>query len=205
MGLELCDSVTTHVATAEMPTRWGRFQALGFERSTQDNLETAVALVMGDISAGTPLVRIHSQCLTGDVFGSLRCDCGEQFKRAMAAIAKEGAGILIYEKQEGRGIGLMAKLQAYELQDRGMDTVEANEHLGLAVDYRDFVLPAEILKHLCVNRVRLLTNSPQKVAALAGAGIEVVERISCEVSPNPHALFYLTTKKMKLGHVLTMV
>jgi GTP cyclohydrolase II len=205
MGLELCDSVTTHVATAEMPTRWGRFRALGFKRSTENNLETAVALVMGDISAGTPLVRVHSQCLTGDVFGSLRCDCGEQFKRAMAAIAKEDAGILIYEKQEGRGIGLMAKLQAYELQDSGMDTVEANEHLGLAVDYRDFVLPAEILKHLGVGRVRLLTNNPQKVAALAGAGIEVVERIPCEVSPNPHALFYLATKKMKLGHVLTMV
>lgn len=205
MGLNLCECITTLVATAEMPTRWGQFQALGFERSTGDNVETAVALVMGDISAGVPLVRIHSQCLTSDVFGSLRCDCGEQFKRAMTAIAKEGTGILIYEKQEGRGIGLMAKLQAYELQDQGLDTVEANEHLGLAVDYRDFALPTEILKHLGVRRVRLLTNNPQKVAALAGAGIEVVERISCEVSPNPHALFYLTTKKMKLGHVLTMV
>jgi GTP cyclohydrolase II len=123
----------------------------------------------------------------------------------MQAIAEEGAGILIYEKQEGRGIGLMAKLQAYELQDEGLDTVEANEHLGLEVDCRDFALPAEILKHLEVSRVRLLTNNPQKVAALDGAGIEVVERIPCEVSPSPHALFYLTTKKLKLGHVLTMV
>jgi GTP cyclohydrolase II len=178
---------------------------MGFERSTKDNIETAVALVMGDISVRVPLVRIHSQCLTGDVFGSLRCDCGDQFKRAMKAIAEEGAGILIYEKQEGRGIGLMAKLQAYELQDRGLDTVEANEHLGLAVDCRDFALPAEILKHLGVGRVRLLTNNPQKVAALTGAGIEVTERIACEVSPSPHALFYLETKKAKMGHVLTMV
>jgi GTP cyclohydrolase II len=123
----------------------------------------------------------------------------------MHAIADEGAGILIYEKQEGRGIGLMAKLQAYELQDEGLDTVEANEHLGLAVDYRDFALPAGILKHLNVNRVRLLTNNPQKVAAMAGAGIEVVERVACEISPSAHDLFYLTTKKLKLGHVLTMV
>ena len=123
----------------------------------------------------------------------------------MDAIADEGAGILIYEKQEGRGIGLMAKLQAYELQDKGMDTVEANEHLGLAVDCRDFALPVAILKHLGVSRVRLLTNNPQKVAALAGAGIEVVERIPCEVSPSPQAMFYLTTKKLKLGHVLTVV
>ncbi len=205
MDSNLCDSTTTQVATANLPTRWGQFRAMGFERSAPDNVETAVALVMGDISAGAPLVRIHSECLTGDVFGSLRCDCGDQFNRAMSAIAKEGAGILIYEKQEGRGIGLMAKLRAYELQEEGFDTVEANEHLGLAVDYRDFALPVEILKHLSVSRVRLLTNNPQKIAAVASAGIEVVERIACEVSPSPQALFYLTTKKMKMGHVLTMV
>ena len=143
---EACGIAIKQVATADLPTRWGHFRAIGFERSTKDRLETAVALTMGDISAGAPLVRIHSQCLTGDVFGSLRCDCGEQLNRAMKAIAEEGAGILIYEEQEGRGIGLMAKLQAYALQDEGLDTVEANEHLGLAVDYRDFALPAEILE-----------------------------------------------------------
>jgi 3,4-dihydroxy 2-butanone 4-phosphate synthase/GTP cyclohydrolase II len=193
------------VASVELPTRWGHFRAIGFERPTKDSLETAVALVMGDISDGVLLVRIHSQCLTGDVFGSLRCDCGEQLNRAMEAIAEEGSGILIYEEQEGRGIGLMAKLQAYALQDEGLDTVEANEHLGLEVDYRDFALPAEILKHLGVRRVRLMTNNPQKVAALTSAGIRVVERVACEVSPGPDALFYLTTKKLRLGHLLAMV
>jgi 3,4-dihydroxy 2-butanone 4-phosphate synthase/GTP cyclohydrolase II len=196
---------TRHVATADLPTRWGHFRALGFERSTGDDLETAVALILGDVSAGAPLVRIHSECLTGDVFGSLRCDCGEQVNRAMKAIAEEGAGILIYEKQEGRGIGLMAKLQAYALQDEGLDTVEANQHLGLAVDSRDFALPAGILQHLGVHQVRLLTNNPQKVAALTAAGIQVVERVACEVSPGPEALFYLTTKKVRLGHLLEMV
>ena len=168
-------------------------------------MENAVALIMGDISTGVPLVRIHSQCLTGDVFGSLRCDCGEQLDHAMKAIAEEGAGILIYEEQEGRGIGLMAKLQAYALQDRGLDTVEANEHLGLAVDYRDFVLPAEILKRLGVHQLRLLTNNPQKLEALSEAGIQVVERVACEVLPGPDARFYLTTKKQRLGHLLAMV
>jgi 3,4-dihydroxy 2-butanone 4-phosphate synthase/GTP cyclohydrolase II len=201
----LGSAATRQIANADLPTRWGHFRALGFERSTEDGLETAVALVMGDISAAPPLVRIHSECLTGDVFGSLRCDCGEQLERAMQAIAEAGAGILIYEKQEGRGIGLMAKLQAYALQDLGLDTVEANEHLGLAVDCRDFALPAEILKHLGVDQVRLLTNSPQKLAALTGAGIQVVERVACEVSPSPDALFYLTTKKVRLGHLLAMV
>jgi GTP cyclohydrolase II len=205
MDLSVDGSITTQVASADLPTRWGQFRALGFERSTADGLETAVTLIMGDISSGVPLVRIHSQCLTGDVFGSLRCDCGGQLDFAMNAIAEEGAGILIYEKQEGRGIGLMAKLQAYGLQDKGLDTVQANERLGFEVDYRDFALPAAILKHLDVPRVRLLTNNLQKVAALTNAGIEVVERIACEVSPNPEALFYLTTKKQKLGHMLTMV
>jgi GTP cyclohydrolase II len=205
MDVTVDGSTTTQVANADLPTRWGQFRALGFERSTGDAVETAVVLIMGDISHGVPLVRIHSQCLTGDVFGSLRCDCGGQLDYAMRAIADEGAGILIYEKQEGRGIGLMAKLQAYGLQDKGLDTVEANQHLGFAADCRDFALPAGILKHLEVSRVRLLTNNPQKVAAVAGAGIEVLERLGCEVSPSPQALFYLTTKKLKLGHVLTLV
>jgi GTP cyclohydrolase II len=203
---ESCTGGTRQVASADLPTRWGQFRALGFERAIEGGcVETAMVLIMGDISTGAPLVRIHSQCLTGDVFGSLRCDCGEQLNRAMKLIAEDGAGILIYEKQEGRGIGLMAKLQAYELQDGGLDTVEANQHLGLAVDCRDFALPVEILKHLGVERLRLLTNNPQKVAAVANAGIEVVERLSCEVPPSRHALSYMTTKKLKMGHVLTMV
>jgi GTP cyclohydrolase II len=204
MDLAFCTTLTRQVAAADLPTKWGHFRALGFERSTKDKLETAVVLIMGDISVGAPLVRIHSECLTGDVLGSLRCDCGEQLNNAMKAIAGEGAGVLIYENQEGRGIGLMAKLQAYALQDKGLDTIEANEHLGLAADYRDFLLPVEILKHLGLDQVRLLTNNPQKVAALTCAGI-VVARLSCEVSPSPQALFYLTTKKLKMGHLLAMV
>jgi 3,4-dihydroxy 2-butanone 4-phosphate synthase/GTP cyclohydrolase II len=197
---------TRQLSNAKLPTRWGAFRALGFERRLGQKVETAVALVMGDIAViDAPLVRIHSECLTGDVFGSQRCDCGQQLEAAMQEIAKEGAGILIYEKQEGRGIGLMAKLQAYELQDGGLDTVEANQHLGLAVDSRDFVLPAEILCQLGVERVRLMTNNPKKIAAVEKAGIEVAERLPCEVKPSCHAHFYLTTKKLKMGHQLTVV
>ncbi len=158
---------------------------------------------MGDIHSSPPLVRIHSQCLTGDVFGSLRCDCRQQLELALELIASEGAGILIYEQQEGRGIGLMPKLQAYELQDSGLDTVEANERLGFKADHREFGLPAEILKALGVGKVRLLSNNPDKVAALEGAGIEVVERVPCEVTPSVHAEEYLRTKREKLGHLLT--
>lgn len=205
MASDLSTSVTKQVAATDLPTLWGSFRALGFERSTRGNPETAVALVMGDISASLPLVRIHSQCLTGDVLGSLRCDCGQQLSRAMQMISREKRGILIYEQQEGRGIGLMAKLRAYALQDQGFDTVEANESLGLAVDCRDFALPVDILKLLGVAHVRLLTNNPQKVSALVRAGIAVVERLSCEVPPDPHARFYLATKKRKMGHVLTLV
>ncbi len=158
---------------------------------------------MGDLQAGSPLVRIHSQCLTGDVFHSLRCDCRQQLELSLAAIAEEGAGILIYEQQEGRGIGLMAKLQAYELQDAGLDTVEANERLGFKADHRDYALPAEILKALGVTGVRLLSNNPEKVEALERAGVRVVERVPCEVKPSPHAEEYLKTKKEKLGHIFT--
>jgi GTP cyclohydrolase II len=193
------------LAETRLPTQWGEFRTLGFEGTGGGRPQEAIVLIMGEISDATPLVRIHSQCLTGDVLGSLRCDCGKQLDYALETIAAEGAGILIYEKQEGRGIGLMAKLQAYALQDKGLDTVEANQELGFAVDCRDFALPAAILKHLGVNRLRLLTNNPQKVAALQRAAIEVVERIPCEVSADAHSLFYLETKKLKLGHVLTMV
>ena len=164
--------------------------------------EEAVALVMGDVHSAPPLVRVHSQCLTGDVFGSLRCDCRQQLEMAMAMVAGEGAGILIYEQQEGRGIGLMPKLQAYELQDSGLDTVEANEKLGFKADHREFALPAEMLKALGVKKVRLLSNNPDKVAALENAGIRVVERVPCEVTASPQAEEYLKVKKEKLGHLL---
>jgi GTP cyclohydrolase II len=202
------------VADADFPTRWGHFRILGFEGilpearpCSEDFLscdkfkEGAVALVMGDILSTPPVVRIHSQCLTGDVFGSLRCDCRLQLELAMERISKEGAGILIYEQQEGRGIGLMAKLKAYELQDHGRDTVEANVELGFAADCRGFELPAEILKMLGVGAVRLITNNPEKVAALEAVGIQVVERVSAEVEPNETFQRYLQTKQDKMGHI----
>ncbi len=195
------------VASAEFPTRWGKFRIYGFrERSGADadrRVEEAVALVMGDVTSTPPLVRVHSQCLTGDVFHSLRCDCRQQLELALAMIRDLGAGILIYEQQEGRGIGLMAKLQAYELQDSGLDTVEANERLGFKADQRDFALPGEMLKALGVTRVRLLSNNPEKVEALQRAGVEVVERVPCEVESSEHAEEYLKTKKEKLGHLFS--
>ena len=199
--------VVRKLATAEFPTRWGKFRIFGFEgefgASSERRTESAVALVMGDIQATAPLVRIHSQCLTGDVFASLRCDCRQQLEMALSMIAQRGAGVLIYEQQEGRGIGLMAKLQAYELQDLGLDTVEANERLGFKADQREFALPAEILRALQISEVRLLSNNPDKVAALERGGIKVIERVPCEVSASPHAEDYLKTKKEKMGHLFT--
>jgi len=196
------------VASADFPTRWGQFRIFGFEGTLADarnasKKEEAVALVMGNVRDAAPLVRVHSQCLTGDVFGSLRCDCRDQLEMALSLISEAGTGILIYEQQEGRGIGLMAKLQAYELQDSGLDTVEANEKLGFKADHREFALPAEILKALGVTRVRLLSNNPDKVAALERGGVKVVERVPCEVAPTEHAEEYLKTKKEKLGHLFT--
>ena len=194
------------IASADFPTRWGRFRIYGFRSGSGDGngeVEEAVALVMGDVHANAPLVRIHSQCLTGDVFHSLRCDCRQQLEMALGMIRDLGAGILIYEQQEGRGIGLMAKLQAYELQDAGLDTVEANERLGFKADHRDFALPGQMLKALGVSRVRVLSNNPEKVEALQRAGIEVVERVPCEVVASPHAEEYLKTKKEKLGHLFS--
>jgi GTP cyclohydrolase II len=193
------------VASADFPSRWGKFRILGFEGTfgSDKKLESAVALVMGDIQSTPPLVRIHSQCLTGDVFGSLRCDCRQQLEMALSMISQQGAGILIYEQQEGRGIGLMAKLQAYELQDIGLDTVEANERLGFKADHREFALPSEILKLLGVSRIRLLSNNPDKVAAVERVGIQVSERVPCEVAASAYAEDYLRTKKEKLGHLLS--
>jgi GTP cyclohydrolase II len=195
------------ISSADFPTRWGRFRIYGFEGVFRDGeeirREEAVALVMGDVTSSAPLVRVHSQCLTGDVFGSLRCDCRQQLEMALTMIAQCGAGILIYEQQEGRGIGLMAKLQAYELQDAGLDTVEANERLGFKADHREFTLPAEMLKALGICQVRLLSNNPDKVVALEQAGVQVVERIPCEVAPSAYAEDYLKTKKEKLGHLFT--
>ncbi len=194
------------IASADFPTRWGKFRISVFAGKVSDGdrrVEEAVALVMGDINSAPPLVRVHSQCLTGDVFHSLRCDCRQQLELSLSLISEEGAGILIYEQQEGRGIGLMAKLQAYELQDSGLDTVEANERLGFKADHRDFALPAEILKRLGVRSVRLLSNNPDKVEALERSGMRVVERVPCEVTPSPHAEEYLRTKKEKLGHLFT--
>lgn len=195
------------VASTRLPTRWGNFQALGFERLVCNGVrqvETAVVLALGDVKRDAPLLRIHSQCLTGDVLGSLRCDCGDQLEFAMRAITREDRGLLIYEQQEGRGIGLMAKLQAYALQDRGLDTVEANEALGLPIDYRDYSLPVAILEYLGIRRVRLLTNNPDKCRALECAGIDVVEKIACDPAPNPNSIAYLKAKRDKMGHTLQL-
>jgi len=195
------------VASTRLPTSWGVFTALGFERDVSNGtrrVETALAIVLGDLAAdAAPLLRIHAECLTGEMFRSLRCDCSDQLDIAMREIAREGRGLVIYEHQEGRGIGLMAKLQAYALQDVGLDTVDANRALGFPVDCRDFGLPIAILHELGIHRVRLISNNPDKLHALSEAGIEVAERVACEVTPTPHSFRYLRTKKQRLGHALT--
>ena len=194
------------VVSAQLPTRWGEFEALGFRRITSNGIvETALAIVLGELTDGVPLVRIHSQCFTSEVLGSLRCDCNDQLEMAMRSIAAEGRGVVIYEHQEGRGIGLMAKLHAYALQDTGLDTLDANHALGFRADYRDFSLPAAILHELGISQLRLLTNNPRKVKALSRAGIEVVEQIPCEARPNPHSTAYLRAKKERMGHTLRLV
>src|SRR3954467_1182671 len=188
-------------AEADFPTRWGHFRIIGFEGDFGGQKEEAVAVVHGDISKSTPLVRVHSQCLTGDVFASLRCDCRQQLEMALEMIAASDSGVLIYEQKEGRGIGLMAKLKAYALQDQGMDTVQANEHLGFKADHRGFELPAQILVALGVKEIRLLSNNPEKVAAIETAGVKVVERVPCEIPAQEHMEKYLKTKQEKLGHL----
>jgi GTP cyclohydrolase II len=190
------------VAKANLPTQFGLFTLLGIEGPTAE--ESAVALTRGRINGGSiPLVRIHSQCLTGDVLGSLRCDCRAQLELSLRKIAAARSGILLYLPQEGRGIGLMNKVRAYELQDRGMDTVEANEYLGFAADSRDYGFSAAALRALGVRRVRLLSNNPDKVRQLQEHGIKVVERVPCQPRGSEIARNYLLTKSTKLGHLLS--
>src|SRR5215469_13112169 len=193
-------SVIRIVARAKLPTRYGPFEILGVEG--QGEKENAVALVHGPIRSQTPLVRIHSQCLTGDVLASERCDCRAQLEFSLRRIAAAPAGILLYLPQEGRGIGLMNKLRAYELQDRGMDTVEANEELGFAADSRDYGFSAEALRLLGVKKVRLLSNNPDKVQQLENSGIHVAERVPCRPRTSRLSRAYMETKRTKLGHLL---
>ncbi|GAA3767333.1 GTP cyclohydrolase II [Terriglobus aquaticus] len=205
-------SRVTKVAEAKLPTRSGDFRILGFEGELAPDqepgpqgkrIEEAVALVYGDIaSQPSPILRIHSQCLTGDVFHSLRCDCRQQLELALDTIVAHGSGLVIYEEQEGRGIGLMAKLRAYELQDQGLDTIEANVRLGYRSDHRDFSLPAEILRQMGIRSVRLITNNPEKVAALQAHGVQV-ERLSAEVAPTLNSESYLQVKREKMGHLIS--
>lgn len=189
------------IAQAELPTRYGRFRIYGFEGKGPQ--EEAVALVRGNLNGQTvPLVRVHSQCLTGDVLHSLRCDCRAQLELSLQKIAKASSGILLYLPQEGRGIGLMNKLRAYELQDGGMDTVEANVSLGFAADAREYDFPAKVLKQLGATKIRLLSNNPDKVKQLESAGIQVAERVPCQPRISKISRAYLQTKKRKMGHLL---
>jgi GTP cyclohydrolase II len=199
----LSDFKLNKVAEADFPSRFGRFRIYGFEAVRATETEEALALKAGDLSPelGPALIRIHSQCLTGDVFHSLRCDCRSQLELALDQIVAEGRGLLIYEHQEGRGIGLLNKLRAYELQDEGLDTVQANEQLGFEADLRDYALPAAILRYFNIREVRLLSNNPEKVAALEKAGIRVVERAPIIAPPLATTAEYLRTKRDKMGHL----
>lgn len=194
------EKLVERLSTAELPTEFGTYKIIMFKDMIND--QTHVALTMGSWKNEPVLVRVHSECLTGDVFGSLRCDCGRQLKRAMQMIDKERKGIILYMNQEGRGIGLEAKIKAYNLQDKGMDTVEANEALGFKPDLRDYGIGAQILADLGVKNVKLMTNNPRKIVGLEGYGLAVVERVPLEIEPNPSNLHYLKTKKEKMGHHL---
>ena len=194
------EKLVHRVAETKLPTRYGEFTAIAYK--SEIDPDEHVALIMGDITTEDPvLVRVHSECLTGDVFGSLRCDCGEQVTLAMQKIAEEGRGVLLYMRQEGRGIGFHNKIRAYALQDKGMDTVEANIFLGFAPDLRDYGVGAQILVDLGLHRVKLLTNNPKKVIGLEGYGLKVVETMPIVILPNPYNRAYLEAKKKKLGHL----
>jgi GTP cyclohydrolase II len=191
------------VAEADFPTEYGFFRIYGFEGQSGSRTEEAVVLAMGDIDGdAAPLVRIHSECLTGDVFHSLRCDCRAQLEIAIESIAQEGRGLLIYENQEGRGIGLLNKLRAYELQDQGADTVEANERLGFEPDLRSYELPAAIIRYFGLRSVRLVSNNPEKVQAVESAGVFVAERVPCLAAVLDTREAYLRAKREKMGHLL---
>ena len=193
------------VAEADFPSRFGSFRIYGFEAIVEGAREEAVVLRMGELAGAPPLVRIHSQCLTGDVFHSLRCDCRAQLELALESIAQEGRGLLIYEHKEGRGIGLLNKLRAYELQDQGADTVEANQQLGFEADLRGYELPGAILGYFGLEAVRLMSNNPEKVQALEKAGIRVAERVPAVIAPLESSQDYLRTKQEKLGHLLDLI
>jgi GTP cyclohydrolase II len=191
------------VAEADFPTQFGFFRIYGFRGGRPDGPdEEAIVLRMGELKGEPPLVRIHSQCLTGDVFHSLRCDCRAQLEIALESVAREGRGLIIYEHQEGRGIGLLNKLRAYELQDAGADTVEANERLGFDSDLRSYVLPGEILRYFGLSAIRLMSNNPEKVEAVQKAGVKVAERVPCLADVLDTRETYLRTKKEKMGHLL---
>jgi len=197
------EKLIRRIAKTHMPTRYGEFEAIAYESTIEKDHHVHVALVTGDITTPEPvLVRVHSECLTGDVFGSLRCDCGEQLAIAMQCVAEEGRGVILYMRQEGRGIGLHNKLRAYELQDRGLDTVEANLELGFPPDPRDYGIGAQILADLGLSEIRLLTNNPRKRVGLEGYGLRVVERVPILVPSNPNNRRYLHTKREKLGHLI---
>jgi GTP cyclohydrolase II len=195
------------IADVILPTRWADFNLLAFEGTDLDKhaagdcTEAVLALTLGNIHNAPPLVRIHSQCTTGEVFHSMRCDCYEQLHLALRTIADQGAGVLVYEHQEGRGIGLMEKLRAYQLQDQGLDTIEANLRLGHAVDLRNYALSVEVLRFLAIRSLRLMTNNPDKIHAVRSSGIEIVKRVSADVPANPHSAQYLATKRDRLGHL----